>query len=87
MGLMSPELSPATTRKAMNPDSGNRSRGSDSHDEDHGFDGYLQNYCIYEALDDAMTLGVDSVNLSLGYVSGFAEDADPMFPFLPHLRR
>lgn len=44
-------------------------------------DGYLQNYCIYEALDDAMTLGVDSVNLSLGYVSGFAEDADPDVSF------
>ncbi len=44
-------------------------------------DGYLKNYCIYEALDDAMTLGVDSVNLSLGYVSGFAEDADPDVSF------
>ena len=43
--------------------------------------GYLQNYCIYKALDDAMTLGVDSVNLSLGYVSGFAEDADPDVSF------
>ena len=39
-------------------------------------DGYLSDTAIFAALDDALTLKVDCVNLSLGAVSGFAEEAD-----------
>lgn len=41
-----------------------------------GGDGFLSDTSIFAALDDALTLGVDAVNLSLGSVSGFAEEAD-----------
>nr|MCR5264588.1 S8 family serine peptidase [Clostridiales bacterium] len=44
--------------------------------QETGGDGYLSDSSIFAALDDALTLKVDSINLSLGAVSGFTDEAD-----------